>query len=109
MPAQSEPTRSGSDVVTLSVHVAPMGANIRTTRAIRTIGRNFRNRRRINQPTLSPRQPITQRVSSREQVPGPVYDGTLRERNYSNAMNLFAIVADNMEAVPALFGYLNPI
>jgi hypothetical protein len=37
----------------LAAHVAPMGANICTTRAIRTIGRNFHNRRRINEPTLS--------------------------------------------------------
>lgn len=36
----------------LAAHVAPMGANICTTQAIRTIGRKFRNRRRINEPAF---------------------------------------------------------
>jgi hypothetical protein len=55
----------------LAAHVAPMGANICTAMAIRTIGRNFRNRRRINEPTFFRHdQLIMHRVSSRDQVPG---------------------------------------
>ena len=37
----------------LAAQQAPIGAKICTIRAIKTIGRNFRNRRRINQPTFS--------------------------------------------------------
>jgi hypothetical protein len=36
----------------LAAQQAPIGAKICTIRAIKTIGRNFRNRRRINQPTF---------------------------------------------------------
>jgi hypothetical protein len=37
----------------LAAQHAPIGAKICTARAIRTIGRNFRNRRRISEPTFS--------------------------------------------------------
>jgi len=36
----------------LAAQHAPTGAKICTVRAIRTIGKKFRNRRRINEPTL---------------------------------------------------------
>jgi hypothetical protein len=37
----------------LAAQQAAIGARICTITAIRTIGRNFRNRRRINEPTFS--------------------------------------------------------
>jgi hypothetical protein len=39
---------SGSEAAMLAAQQAPIGAKICTIRAIKTIGRNFRNRRRIN-------------------------------------------------------------
>jgi hypothetical protein len=36
----------------LAAQHAPIGAKICTVRAIRTIGKKFRSRRRINEPTL---------------------------------------------------------
>jgi hypothetical protein len=39
----------GSEAATPAAQQAAIGARICTAKAIRTIGRNFRNRRRINQ------------------------------------------------------------
>ncbi len=54
----------------LAAQQAPIGAKICTARAIRTMGRNFLNRRRIEKPPLRGRQLIMQGVRSRDQVPG---------------------------------------
>jgi hypothetical protein len=43
---------SGSEAAMLAAQHAPIGAKICTVRAIRTIGKKFRSRRRINEPTL---------------------------------------------------------
>jgi hypothetical protein len=47
---------------------AAIGARICTAKANMTIGRNFRNRRRISTALLDPRDLNTSRVRSRDQV-----------------------------------------
>ncbi len=55
----------------LAAQHAPIGARICTARAIRTTGRKFRNRRRIDQVRLFRKyQLIMQEVLSRDRVPG---------------------------------------
>src|ERR1700722_10894014 len=51
---------------------AAIGARICTAKANMTIGRNFRNRRRISTALLDPRDLITSRVRSRDQVPNDI-------------------------------------
>ena len=51
-PEQIIPACSGSDAPMLAAHVAPIGAKICTNRAIRTTGRNFASRRRMEEITF---------------------------------------------------------
>ena len=59
----------GSEAAMLAAQQAPIGAKICTNSAIRTMGRNFLSRRRI-ETTHPICQLIMQRVRSRDQVPG---------------------------------------
>jgi hypothetical protein len=48
-----KPDDKGSEAATLAAQHAAIGARICTVRASKTIGRNFRSRRRMNQSTFS--------------------------------------------------------
>jgi hypothetical protein len=52
-PEQIWAALKGSEAAMLAAQHAAIGAKICTVRAIRTIGRNFRSRRRIDEPTSS--------------------------------------------------------
>jgi hypothetical protein len=72
----------------LAAQQAAIGARICTVRAIRTIGRNFRNRRRIKESTLwDVAKLIMQRVLSRDQVPD---DSSLARRYELRKQDPFA-------------------
>ena len=58
---QMIPTCSGSEAAMLTAQQAAIGARTCNTNAVRTIGRNFRNRHRIDSSTLFRNQLITQR------------------------------------------------
>src|SRR5664279_2043874 len=64
---------SGSAAAMLAAKQAPIGARICTVRAIRTMGKKFRNRRRINEASLFELGNQTiRRVRSRDQAPGDI-------------------------------------
>jgi hypothetical protein len=48
-----EPDAKGSEMAMLAAQQVAIGARICTVRASKTIGNNFRNRRRMNQSTFS--------------------------------------------------------
>ncbi len=65
----------GSEAAMLVAQHAAIGASFCTTRAVRTIGRNFRNRRRIrSKPPFRPRHLIIPEVRSRDRVPRDACD-----------------------------------
>jgi hypothetical protein len=71
----------------LAAQQAPIGAKICTVRAIRTMGRNLRNRRRIEKPPVRDRQLIMQRVPSRDRVPGDATVARIYGRQRQNEID----------------------
>ena len=67
-PEQIAAAWRGSEAAMLAAKHAPIGAKICTIRAIRTIGKNFRNRRRIGTSTSSTSPPIIAGTGFRERT-----------------------------------------